>query len=131
MALSMASGPSTRPPLIWPRSAIFDARIAASSTSRGFLNVDAVSTAEKHADLRQFDAERRAPTSIALCVMSTLRFKIGAMLLAASEMISEVSEAPGTSTTKAAVTEPAAGARSPIAFDDMAGADRSYAGDPS
>ena len=44
MALSKASGPSSRPPLIWPRSAILHS--AAASMVEGIFGVT-VSTAER------------------------------------------------------------------------------------
>ena len=82
MALSKASGPSSRPPVIWPRSAILQS--AAASMVEGILVVT-VSTADRIAT-----AARRgrspAQRSIAFWTMSRLVSRSGKMLIAASVM---------------------------------------------
>ncbi len=70
--------------MIWPRSAILHS--AAASTVEGIFGLT-VSTADKIAT--RTSAKRSAwPRSIAFCTMSILSSSVGAMLTAASEMMS-------------------------------------------
>ena len=73
MALSKASGPSSTPPVIWPRSAILQ-RAAASSVDWifGFT----VSTAERIATFGSA-TPRTCARSIAFCTISTLSSSVG------------------------------------------------------
>ena len=95
MALSKASGPSSIPPVIWPRSAILQS--AAASMVEGIFVVT-VSTADRMATR---GVPRPMPTqrSMAFWTMSRLTSRSGKMLIAASVMNS-VSGWPGTSMTK-------------------------------
>ena len=80
IALSKASGPSSRPPAIWPRSAILHSAAASSvEASFGFT----VSTADRIATFGRSTPSTRA-RSIALATMSALSSSVGAMLIAAS-----------------------------------------------
>ena len=82
IALSSASGPSSRPPLIWPRSAILHK--AAASSVLGIFGLT-VSTAARIATR---GSPRPSPRcrSIAFWTMSTLVARSGTMLIAASVM---------------------------------------------
>ncbi|MNL45774.1 hypothetical protein D3C87_1684480 [compost metagenome] len=85
MALSKASGPPIRQPVIWPRSAILH-RAAASSVAIIFGLT--VSTAANTATLGKMSAPNRAcQRSTAFCTMSTLVARSGAMFTAASVMM--------------------------------------------
>ena len=84
IALSKASGPSSRPPLICPRSAILHR--AAASIVAGILEVT-VSTAARIATFGCFTPSEMA-RSIAFWQMSALSSSAGAMLMAASVTIS-------------------------------------------
>ena len=84
MALSNASGPSSRPPLICPRSAILHS--AAASSVAGIFEFT-VSTAARIATFGRSTPNVRA-RSIAFWQMSTLSSSVGAMLIAASVTIS-------------------------------------------
>ena len=86
MALSKASGPSSRPPLIWPRSAILHS--AAASMVEGSLAVT-VSTAERMATLGVAMPSAWA-SSMALAMMSALSSRLGRMFTAASVMSSSL-----------------------------------------
>src|SRR6185295_17931164 len=86
MALSSASGPSRMPPVIWPRSAILHS--AAASTVEGTSGFT-VSIADRIAT-RTSGKRSACARSIAFCTMSTLSLSEGAMLTAASEMMSAV-----------------------------------------
>src|SRR5262249_24656367 len=82
MALSNASGPSSAPPVICPRSAILHS--AAASMVDGIFEVT-VSTAERMATLgvpRPVSVQR----SMAFCTISRLASRSGKMLIAASVM---------------------------------------------
>ena len=95
IALSSANGPSTAAPVICPRSAIL--LRAAASSDDGTLGLT-VSIAERIATRTSgtFSAVAR---SIAFCTMSILSSSVGAMLTAASVIISG-SGWPGTSMMK-------------------------------
>jgi hypothetical protein len=84
MALSSASGPSSRPPVIWPRSAILHS--AAASMVDGTFGLT-VSIADRIAT-----GLARSPAhgarSMAFWTMWTLSSSVGKMLTAASVMIS-------------------------------------------
>jgi hypothetical protein len=84
MALSNASGPSSTPPVIWPRSAILQR--AAASTVEGTFGFT-VSMADKIATRTSLNLRAWA-RSMAFCVMAILSSRVGAMLIAASEMMS-------------------------------------------
>jgi len=84
MALSKASGPSSTPPVIWPRSAILH-RAAASSVARIFGVT--VSTAARIATFGSTMPSTIA-RSMALRTMSALHSRSGSMLIAASVMSS-------------------------------------------
>ena len=95
MALSKASGPSSSPPVIWPRSAILHS--AAASMVEGIFVVT-VSTADRIAT-RGGSMPMPFQRSMAFWTMSRLVSRSGKMLIAASVMNS-VSAWPGTSMTK-------------------------------
>src|SRR5882757_9065085 len=95
IALSSASGPSRIPPVICPRSAILHR--AAASMVDGTAGLT-VSIADMIAT-RTSGNPNAWPRSIAFCTMSTLSARLGAMLTAASVMISG-SLWPRTSITK-------------------------------
>ncbi len=80
IALSNASGPSSRPPVIWPRSAILHSA-AASSVPCSFAVT--VSTAERIAT-RGSSMPRMWARSMALRQMSALVSRSGLMLIAQS-----------------------------------------------
>ena len=80
IALSNASGPSSRPPLICPRSAILQS--AAASIVAGIFEVT-VSTAARIATFGRTTPNVRA-RSIAFWQMSALSSSVGAMLIAPS-----------------------------------------------
>ena len=84
MALSNASGPSSMPPVICPRSAILQS--AAASIVAGILEVT-VSTAARMATFGVL-TPREIARSMAFWQMSTLSSSVGAMLIAASVTIS-------------------------------------------
>ena len=84
IALSNASGPSSTPPLIWPRSAILQS--AAASSVAGILEFT-VSTAARIATFGR-STPNDCARSIAFWTMSTLSSSVGAMLIAASVTIS-------------------------------------------
>src|SRR5437764_15252552 len=83
MALSIASGPSRMPPVIWPRSAILH-RAAASMVDGIF--VVTVSTAERIATFGVGRPRLRA-RSIAFWTMSRFSSRSGASLIAAAVLI--------------------------------------------
>src|SRR5262245_58030976 len=93
-ALSKASGPSSTPPVICPRSAILQS--AAASMVEGTLAVT-VSTAERIATCG-VPSPTCTNRSMAFCTMSRLASRSGKMLMAASVMKS-VSAWVGTSMT--------------------------------
>ena len=97
-ALSMASGPSTWPPRIWPRSAILD-RSAASIED--WIAGVTVSTADRTPT--RGSIPRDSARSMAFWQMSTLVGRSGAMLIAAS-VTNRGSGRPGTSMTKTCVS---------------------------
>ena len=80
IALSKANGPSSRPPVIWPRSAILHSAAASSVAAIVGLTV---STAARIATLGS-----RTPitcaSSMALRMMSAFCSRVGAILIAAS-----------------------------------------------
>jgi hypothetical protein len=80
IALSNASGPSSTPPVICPRSAILHSAAACSVDSIFGL---IVSTADRIATCG-VAMPRMIARSIAFCAMSTLSSSVGAMLMAAS-----------------------------------------------
>ena len=80
IALSNASGPSSTPPSIWPRSAILHS--AAASIVDGILLVT-VSTAERIATLGRSTPSARMK-SIAFWTISRLSSRVGKMFTAAS-----------------------------------------------
>src|SRR6056297_196008 len=82
MALSKANGPSTSPPVIWPRSCIL--QIEAASRVDGSLAVT-VSTADKSA-ARGISMPSAMARSSAFCTISASAGRSGAMLIAASVM---------------------------------------------
>ena len=82
MALSNASGPSSSPPVIWPRSAILQ-RAAASSVD-GIAGVT-VSTADRMATLG-WGVPMICANWMAFWMMSAFSSSVGAMLMAASVM---------------------------------------------
>ena len=82
MALSKASGPSTFPPMICPRSCIL--QIAAASSVEGNLAVT-VSTADSSAT-RGASIPSASVRSMAFCTISARVGRSGAMLMAASVM---------------------------------------------
>ncbi|CFP15955.1 Uncharacterised protein [Bordetella pertussis] len=82
MALSSASGPSSMPPWIWPRSAILHS--AAASSVLGMLGMTC-STADRMAT-RGSPSPRPRCSAIALRTMSALVSRSGKMLMAASVM---------------------------------------------
>ena len=84
IALSKASGPSSMPPLICPRSAILHRH--AASIVAGILDVT-VSTAARIATFGRFTSNEIA-RSIAFWQMSALSSSAGVMLIAASVTIS-------------------------------------------
>ena len=84
IALSNASGPSSRPPVIWPRSAILHS--AAASIVAGIFDVDRLDGGEDR-DLRLRRRRASIARSIAFWQMSTLSSSVGAMLIAASVTI--------------------------------------------
>ena len=79
-ALSKASGPSSKPPVIWPRSAILH-RIAASTVL--CMSGLTVSTAARMAT-RGSSMPSTCASSMAFCAMSALSRAFGATLMAAS-----------------------------------------------
>ena len=81
-ALSKASGPSSTPPVIWPRSAILQS--AAASSVEGSLSVT-VSTAERIATFGVLMPMVRA-SSMAFWQMSRVSVSDGRMLIAAPVM---------------------------------------------
>ena len=81
-ALSNASGPSSKPPLICPRSAILHK--AAASSVDGMLGLT-VSTAERMATFG-VPTPMICANKIAFCTMSAFSAKVGAMFSAASVM---------------------------------------------
>ena len=83
-ALSNASGPSRMPPVIWPRSAILHSAAACSVDSIFGLTVSA---AERIATFGS-GLPRTCARSIAFWQMSALHARSGAMLIAASVIIS-------------------------------------------
>ncbi len=83
-ALSKASGPSSRPPLIWPRSAILHS--AAASIVERIFEVT-VSTADRIATLGS-GRPRMWASSIAFWMMFTLSSSVGSIMIAASVIIS-------------------------------------------
>jgi hypothetical protein len=83
IALSNASGPSSRPPTIWPRSAILHSD--AASIVLGIFGV-IVSTADRIAIFGS-SMPRVCASSIAFCAMSALHSRSGKMLTAASVTI--------------------------------------------
>ena len=83
-ALSKASGPSSTPPVIWPRSAILHSA-AASSVELSLLFT--VSTAERMAT-RGVSILSTWARSMAFCTMSRFSSSVGRMLMAASVMMS-------------------------------------------
>ena len=84
IALSNASGPSSRPPVIWPRSAILQS--AAASIVAGIFVVT-VSTAARIATFGRSTPKVRA-RSMAFWATSALSSSVGAMLIAASVTMS-------------------------------------------
>ena len=82
MALSMASGPSSRPPLIWPRSAILHS--AAASKVEGMAGLT-TSTALRMATLGS-SIPMAWHSSMAFWQMSAFSASVGEMLMAASVM---------------------------------------------
>jgi len=83
IALSNASGPSSRPPVICPRSAILQS--AAASIVDGILAVT-VSTADRMATRGDGPIPIRVYRSIAFCTISRLASRSGKILIAASVM---------------------------------------------
>ncbi|OIQ80686.1 hypothetical protein GALL_375510 [mine drainage metagenome] len=122
-ALSNASGPSSRPPTIWPRSAILHS--AAASSVDGILGLT-VSTAERIATFGSALPIAWA-SSMAFCTMSRLASRSGSTFTAASDSNSRRSR-PTTSMTKAWLTRRAV--RSPVCASTTACINSSVCSEP-
>ena len=114
IALSNASGPSSRPPVICPRSAILQS--AAASIVAGIFELT-VSTAARIATFGVSTPSDIA-RSIAFWQMSTLSSSVGAMLMAASVTIEHL--VIGRHVHDEDVADAAARAQARLARDDRA-----------
>ncbi len=95
IALSSASGPSSTPPVIWPRSAILHSAAASSVEVTSGLMVSIALRIATHGSATPIACAR----SMAFWTMSTFTLRSGAMLTAAS-VITSASSWPGTSMMK-------------------------------